>query len=201
MAHETTPLLHPGKHKHQAHWVLFLVCIVIVTIDFGGALSAAPQTQILEDIVCHALHRDAVISAATCKGADVQSELALIIGWKETFDQIPGIILALPYGFMADRVGRRQVAMMSMLGLTMQEVAVQIICWSLFFPLLYYNSETKVVYFQAGKVQGSLRKPSGLRLYSSSVAAELKSPARWCLPLCRISFLLKSGWFTRLVIL
>ncbi|OJJ03079.1 hypothetical protein ASPVEDRAFT_42597, partial [Aspergillus versicolor CBS 583.65] len=129
MAHETTPLLHPGKHNHQAHWILILLCIVIVTIDFGSALSAAPQTQILEDIVCRALHRDAVISASTCKGADVQSELALINGWKETFDQIPGIIIALPYGFMADRVGRKQVAMLSMLGLTLQEVAVRIICW------------------------------------------------------------------------
>lgn len=133
MAHETTPLLHPGKHKHSAHWILFLVCIVIVTIDLGGALSVAPQTQILEDIVCRALHRDAVSSASTCKGVDVQSELALINGWKETFDQIPGIILALPYGFMADRVGRKQVAMLSMLGLTMQEVAVRIICWFMSF--------------------------------------------------------------------
>lgn len=133
MAHETTPLLHPGKHKDSANWILFLVCIVIITIDFGDALSVAPQTQILEDIVCRALHRDTVISASTCKGIDVQSELALINGWKETFDQIPGIILALPYGFMADRVGRKQVAMLSMLGLTMQEVAVRIICWFMSF--------------------------------------------------------------------
>jgi hypothetical protein len=59
--------------------------------------------------------------------------LALITGWKETFDQIPGIILALPYGFMADRIGRKRVVMLSLLGLMMQEITIRVICCS---PLL-----------------------------------------------------------------
>jgi MFS family permease len=131
MADENTPLLRvsPQRNSKQAHWILFVLSTVIVTIDFAGYLSVAPQTQILEDIICRDLHPDSVaLSSSTCKDADVQSELSLIIGWTETFNQLPGIILALPFGFMADRVGRKKVTILSLVGLILQEVALRIIC-------------------------------------------------------------------------
>ncbi|KAL4867040.1 hypothetical protein BDV12DRAFT_172074 [Aspergillus spectabilis] len=133
MAEETTPLLPshlPPRNRHQYSWFLFLLCTVVVTLDFGASLSIAPQTQILENIICHNLHPNVAASSSLCKDIDVRSELALITGWKETFDQIPGIILALPYGFMADRIGRKRVVMLSLLGLMMQEVAIRVICWN-----------------------------------------------------------------------
>ncbi|KAL3467370.1 major facilitator superfamily domain-containing protein [Aspergillus heterothallicus] len=132
MADESTPLLASTRTitSRQAHWILFVLCTVIVTIDFASYLSIAPQTQILEDIICRDLHPDAITFSSTCKDVDVQSELALLTGWKETFDQLPGIILALPFGFMADRIGRKKVALLSLVGLIMQEVALRIICWN-----------------------------------------------------------------------
>ncbi|KAL3453118.1 major facilitator superfamily domain-containing protein [Aspergillus insuetus] len=133
MADENTPLLRvsPQRNSKQAHWILFVLSTVIVTIDFAGYLSVAPQTQILEDIICRDLHPDSIaLSSSTCKDADVQSELSLIIGWTETFNQLPGIILALPFGFMADRVGRKKVIILSLVGLILQEVALRIICWN-----------------------------------------------------------------------
>ncbi|KAL2817332.1 major facilitator superfamily domain-containing protein [Aspergillus granulosus] len=130
MADENTPLLSPRRTSRQAHWILFILCTVIVTIDFAGYLSIAPQTQILEDIICRDLHPDAAASASICKDVDVQSELALLTGWKETFDQLPGIVLALPFGFMADRIGRKKVAILSLVGLIMQEISLRIICWN-----------------------------------------------------------------------
>ncbi|KAL2829593.1 major facilitator superfamily domain-containing protein, partial [Aspergillus pseudoustus] len=132
MADENTPLLATPRRRtgRQAHWILFVLCTVIVTIDFAGYLSIAPQTQILEDIICRDLHPDAVVSSTTCKDVDVQTELALLTGWKDTLDQLPGIILALPFGFMADRIGRKKVGLLSLVGLIMQEVALRIICWN-----------------------------------------------------------------------
>ncbi|KAA8651283.1 hypothetical protein EYZ11_009188 [Aspergillus tanneri] len=123
---ENIPLL-PPRTRHQTR-ILILVCTVIVAIEIGDYLSTAPQTQILEEIICRNLHPDAS-SASICKDTDVQSELALLNGWKDTFSQVPAIILALPFGVMADRVGRKKVALLSILGLMMQEVAMRVICW------------------------------------------------------------------------
>ncbi|KAE8379425.1 major facilitator superfamily domain-containing protein [Aspergillus bertholletiae] len=138
----STPLLgtHPrGPHIHYKHrrWILFLLCTVIVTLDFGTFLSIAPQTQIMESIICRKLHPGLFIDlpygqflsdTTPCKSVDVQGELALISGWKDTLDQIPGIILALPLGFLLDRIGRKPIAMLSMSGLLMEEIAIRIIC-------------------------------------------------------------------------
>ena len=142
----STPLLgtHPTrahveyKHQHK-RWILFLLCTVIVTLDFGTFLSLAPQTQIMESIICRRFHPGLFIDLphgqflsddTPCKSVDVQGELALISGWKDTLDQIPGIILALPLGFLLDRIGRKPVAMLSMSGLLMEEIAIRIICMS-----------------------------------------------------------------------
>ncbi|KAL4971127.1 MFS transporter [Aspergillus stella-maris] len=145
---ETTPLL-PPQPEHQpetpqlpqpqpehpnANKIALLVFIVAITIDFGDYLSTAPRTQILENIICHNLHPDTATASdpnpPICKDADVQSELALINGWKETFDLLPGIILALPYGVMADRWGRKKVLLLSLLGLVLQEGCLRLICWN-----------------------------------------------------------------------
>ncbi|KAL4935447.1 major facilitator superfamily domain-containing protein [Aspergillus oleicola] len=139
---ETTPLLPPQPQpaqastthplRHNAHKILLLVFMVAITIDFGDCLSTTPRTQILENIICHNFHPDTATTSnpSQCKDADVQSELALINGWKDTFDQLPGIILALPYGFMADRVGRKKVLLLSLLGLVLQEGCLRLICWN-----------------------------------------------------------------------
>ncbi|KAL4929070.1 putative MFS transporter [Aspergillus undulatus] len=134
MTTETNPLLQlpvqANRHRPNANAILILVFIIAITIDFGDYLSVTPRTQILENIICHNFHPDAAANSSTCKDADVQRELALINGWKDTFDQLPGIILALPFGFMADRVGRKKVLMLSLFGLMMQEGAVRVICWN-----------------------------------------------------------------------
>ncbi|KAL4952822.1 major facilitator superfamily domain-containing protein [Aspergillus filifer] len=139
---ETTALLPPepqsqppSQPEHpNAHNIALLVFIVAITIDFGDYLSTTPRTQILENIICHNLHPDAATASnpnpPICKDADVQSELALINGWKETFDLLPGIILALPYGVMADRWGRKKVLLLSLLGLVLQEGCLRLICWN-----------------------------------------------------------------------
>src|SRR5438045_3093942 len=64
---ETTPLLAdaegvpaseqaPTHGARRAQWVLILVCVVIVAIDFGSYLSIAPQIEIFESIICQRLH-------------------------------------------------------------------------------------------------------------------------------------------------
>lgn len=130
---EISPLLGHGRASPKApknkQWILFLVCVVIVTIEFGSYLSIAPQTQILESIICRRFYPgNSNIDNVLCKRVEVQSELALINGWKDTLDALPGILLALPYGLMADRLGRKKVTFMCLCGLLMEETTTRLIC-------------------------------------------------------------------------
>ncbi|RLL95397.1 hypothetical protein CFD26_101143 [Aspergillus turcosus] len=137
---EETPLL---GHNHapeprcstRARWILIVLSLGIIAINFGSYLSMAPQIQIFESIICRKLHPEIALLTteeqidARCKAPDVQGELALINGWKETLDTLPGIFLALPFGLMADRAGRKTVLTLSLIGLIIEEVTVRIIAW------------------------------------------------------------------------
>ncbi|KAL6854815.1 hypothetical protein ACO1O0_005942 [Amphichorda felina] len=134
--HEEPNHEYEGPAKLQARKVLILLGITIVTIGFGSSLSLAPQIQIMEQILCER-HRSAGVSQTPleggsmpdCKSDDIQSELALLIGWADFWHQVPGIILALPYGFAADRIGRKPVMVLSFIGLLLEDVGVRLICW------------------------------------------------------------------------
>ncbi|OOQ84586.1 MFS transporter [Penicillium brasilianum] len=104
--------------------LLLLVCISIVAADFGNSLTLAPQISIFESLICRRIG-----AGDDCKAPEVQGELALLIGWKETIDQLPGIILALPYGIVADRIGRKPILVLCLIGLVLEEVAIRLVCW------------------------------------------------------------------------
>ncbi|KUL91414.1 hypothetical protein ZTR_01496 [Talaromyces verruculosus] len=64
-----------------------------------------------------------------CKIEPVQSELAIIQAYKDTFDQLPGIVLGVVYGLLADRVGRKPILLCGMLGLALSGLWVKVVCW------------------------------------------------------------------------
>ncbi|KAJ5358647.1 major facilitator superfamily domain-containing protein [Penicillium cataractarum] len=112
----------PLSHAHLR--LLVLVCISIVAADFGNSLTLAPQISIFESLICRRIG-----VGGDCKSPEVQGELALLIGWKETIDQLPGIIFALPYGLAADRIGRKPILVLCLIGLVLEEVAIRLVCW------------------------------------------------------------------------
>lgn len=117
--------------------ILILLCVSIVAADFGNYLAYAPQLAIFESIICQQYHPDGVAitlqgsmdATSPCKSPDVQGELAILNGWKDTFDQIPGIIMALPCGFAADRIGRKPIILLALTGLLLEEVSARMISW------------------------------------------------------------------------
>ncbi|GKZ22856.1 hypothetical protein AbraIFM66951_004980 [Aspergillus brasiliensis] len=142
---ERTPLLPPGDRSgcDQAtarnlglgavsqRFLLPLIFASVVAADFGNYLSYAPQIAIFESIICRRFGADShtLEVVGGCKSPEVQAELALVNGWKDMFDQLPGIVLALPYGFLADRVGRKPILLLSLTGLLMEELAIRVVCW------------------------------------------------------------------------
>jgi hypothetical protein len=97
---------------------LVALCFALnILLEAGLYLIAIPLNQILEEIICrNILPTLAGASDPRCKDSIVQSELSLIRGWQVTFDIIPGLLTAVPYGLMADRYGREFVLFLSVLG-------------------------------------------------------------------------------------
>ncbi|CAI7649697.1 unnamed protein product [Penicillium viridicatum] len=146
---ETAPLLgsHPTKpSQHPKKLLISIVCaIFLLSADFGFFMSTAPQMAVYEEIICRNYQttlrgagNDTLIppEANPCKSEAVQGELALVIGYQNTFDVVPGLVLSLPYGVMSDRWGRRPLLYLSMLGILLGEIWVRIVClWSTVIPL------------------------------------------------------------------
>lgn len=168
-AHETTPLLSSQQEDtsqqrqddqlrnvksnsgpiQQSTRVLTLVCTLLMLLDISGFLGLAPQMQIFEDIICQNYYANQPSQIDTlpvnerCKIEPVQSELAIIQAWKDTFDQLPGIVFGVVYGLLADRFGRRPVLLCGILGLALSGLWVKIVCW---FPEVI---PLKMVYLSA----------------------------------------------------
>ncbi|KAJ5382218.1 Major facilitator superfamily domain general substrate transporter [Penicillium concentricum] len=134
---ERAPLLGGQEASHDDHSkvtsfprrrLLLLVCLCVVAADFGNYLGYAPHIEIIESIICRQAGSNNSFGVDdNCKSPHVQGELALINGWKDTFDQVPGILLALPYGFAADSIGRKPILALSLTGLILEEIAMRLI--------------------------------------------------------------------------
>ncbi|KAH8150986.1 uncharacterized protein LAJ45_05169 [Morchella importuna] len=116
-----------------------LLCfVIIVTVDMAGYLSSAPQVRLFESIVCLDYYRendpsliggDGSVPEELCKVDSVQREIAMLNGMQTLFSNIPGVVLAIPFGVMADRYGRRPMLMLTLLGLSLSSAWVLLICW------------------------------------------------------------------------
>lgn len=87
------------KAQHSSYYVLGLVLTIVFAADLAGSISKAPLIRIYESIICNEYYKDADPSLLSenahveerhCKVATVQEELALLRGWQEFFDYLPG---------------------------------------------------------------------------------------------------------------
>ena len=103
---ETTPLLNdadsatalkPASSFRSALSVVVLIAAITLITDFAGYFGYAPQLEIFEKIICRdyftlqgTLKIDEPLGSRDCKIPAVQAELAIINGWKDTFETLPG---------------------------------------------------------------------------------------------------------------
>ncbi|KAJ5578742.1 uncharacterized protein N7459_007706 [Penicillium hispanicum] len=134
-----------ARRNAKKLWVVIACAIFVVAAEFGFYLSQAPQTAIFEQIICRNHLRVRGIAPPPpnvpdaedpCKSEFVQGELALVLGYKDTFDVLPTLLLSLPYGVLSDHWGRKPVMYLGLVGVVLGEIWVRLVSlWSNVLPL------------------------------------------------------------------
>lgn len=110
-----SPLLGPREFSHQTtrtswflakqlHSISALVCLAIFLWAFSGTLAIVPGTRLAEEIFCRRYYEhNAVIDERMCKVEEIQSQVAYIFGFFITLNGLVGMLVAFPFGVLADR--------------------------------------------------------------------------------------------------
>jgi MFS family permease len=122
----------------NVYWRPTIICILLYFImGIGYFSSTAAQLRLLESIICRAHYEKANpalippsgdIPESLCKVPAVQGTLAELLGWQAFFDNIPSLVLVLPYGIWADKYGRKLVITLSFVGQTLGMAWVVFVC-------------------------------------------------------------------------
>lgn len=125
------PVGRPGQRDSLA---IALCVLIIFALSLGSAVQTTPLAEIYETIICRDYaHQGANRSAPDndCKAPAVQAELSNVQAWQSTLDIIPGALVAVPYGALADKYSHKAVLQLSSVGFLLEIVCQSIICKSL----------------------------------------------------------------------
>ncbi|KAK3321784.1 general substrate transporter [Apodospora peruviana] len=117
-------LLHVGMFsRFQARkpsTIILLLAVMMFAITTSGMLIMIPLFRLMEDALCHVYYQkdpSEPIDERLCKVDGVQSELAYLGGWGAMLGSLVGMVAALPYGVLADRIGRKPTFVLSYCGI------------------------------------------------------------------------------------
>ncbi len=120
--------------------VIILTFIVIFLIDAGSGILIPPLNEMMEAVICRQAYpglADVVPTGdpdSVCKEPDVQGKLVMTRAWMTTIECIPGILLAVPMGVLADKWGRRPIMFLAVLGIVVEVLLVLIIRMLMYPP-------------------------------------------------------------------
>lgn len=105
--------------SESAYLRVLMVGYAIFTLSqFHANIFNTAMKQLVEGNLCRSFNDNVTdpTKDPRCKGEQTQAELSLIFSMESTFELIPGLLLSIPYGMVADVYGRRIVAFLSILG-------------------------------------------------------------------------------------
>ncbi|GKT41448.1 efflux pump ustT [Colletotrichum spaethianum] len=120
---------------HNADAIAAIFCAIIVVGAGSGGLGTIPITRLVEDIVCreyygvlHSGKGDVPIDEGQCKEDVIQSKVAMIFAVYTALQAIIGTASAFPWGIVADRLGRKKVFSLAVLGLMLDQLWFLLVC-------------------------------------------------------------------------
>ncbi|KAF2233230.1 MFS general substrate transporter [Viridothelium virens] len=128
----------PPPQKANPTRVVFLIALAVVVLGGGEVLIANPRIRLFESIICREYydkHETSIVKGDgwlpehLCKIEPVESSVALLMGWQDFFDSIPALFLAIPYGWLADKYGRKPVVTMAIVAFWVRSALIMLICY------------------------------------------------------------------------
>jgi MFS family permease len=139
LAHPTPKKKKNPKGKEKKPWRLLvaLTILLIAIFNLGGFLAEPPKIRVYEANLCvhyyekndvSKIRSDGTVDEALCKENEIQQKVAMIFGWQDMFDAIPGILLAVLFGTLADKWGRKWILTTALMGLQLGMAWVLFVC-------------------------------------------------------------------------
>ncbi|TVY23472.1 Efflux pump [Lachnellula hyalina] len=132
-----TPLLsnqEPDQVSGPAATPLSVLILYFMAIHFLLAfceiILVAPFIKLLENSLCLSYYNfpGNGVQDELCKIPDIQGPLATLRGWKSSFDTIPVLLVAIPFGRLGDRYGRRKILATALVGVAASLCEVFVVC-------------------------------------------------------------------------
>ncbi|KAJ5668671.1 hypothetical protein N7462_009741 [Penicillium macrosclerotiorum] len=118
---------------------------MILAVEVGFAFLEGPMVRIMESIACGQYYSQAdpskigangQVPEELCKLAEIQSELAAVKGYHMFFDGLLSALMAIPYGLLADRRGRKSTLVLGIPGFALNSMITVAVLWfNKIFPL------------------------------------------------------------------
>ncbi|TAQ85799.1 hypothetical protein B7494_g5856 [Chlorociboria aeruginascens] len=111
--------------------------LLLFLVEMYDFITIAPLVALFERSICrsyYVLHSpevirpDGSIEESLCKINPIQAELAVLRGWKLAFDTLPVFLVAVLFGKLADRVGRKIVLFLTVVGLIGGTLWILLVC-------------------------------------------------------------------------
>lgn len=127
---ETGEVVEVVGHDSIQWRAVIIVTLSLFIIAFGAFAFTVALTQQIERLTCKSYVEAAHFNGTTdpCKSVEVQKEVAYVLGINNMMDAIPGLLVAIPYGALADTRGRRFVLVLGYFGLALDLLWQVVVC-------------------------------------------------------------------------
>ncbi|KAK2615413.1 hypothetical protein N8I77_002169 [Diaporthe amygdali] len=123
----------PNKRQRSTRFVVAVLALLVFITQFGASLSDVPSVRLLQEIICrksYGLAPDSLVAEEKCRVDSVQSQLNVLSTGGLIFGYLPGILVALPYGTLADRRGRKPILGLCILGMVLSQLLWIAAAWN-----------------------------------------------------------------------
>jgi len=134
---EEAPLLRVDgedepKHLYRQNTTVLAFAAIFLFELAIGVMTPATNSM-METIICRNFYSFvgdplSLAEDPRCKAPEVQGRLAMLRGWQLTIECIPAIVCAVPFGILADKIGRKRVLLISLFGFYLSLIWTDIVC-------------------------------------------------------------------------
>ncbi|EEA19150.1 hypothetical protein TMatcc_010305 [Talaromyces marneffei ATCC 18224] len=133
---EQSPLLEERpqqSYQKQSTWNATRICILCyigaLLFDSAQILRTMPRTKLFESVICQKYYAPTDIPEDMCKVYPVQEELVTTQTWLKVGESVCALLVALPFGNIANTKGRSLVLTLAISGQILADLWILAICF------------------------------------------------------------------------